>query len=245
MLRADKLDTQLCGTCVIGYFWKRVVPLSEEIRRAKAELLPVLRDLERKRRLASAGKPQSEQMAIAQTCALDSAKELVAIHHKYGLTEDQAEQIADEVLKVVQAAPTQDESAALRTAASNVDLKRVQALLEDNPALVDGKDERGGTPLHEAARNGHRKVAAMLVVHGARIDAEDSEGNTPLHLAAENGNPNIVELLLARRAEVHATNRLGNTPLHLAERNGHILIAETLRWRSGAGAQAPPGPALG
>jgi ankyrin repeat protein len=48
---------------------------------------------------------------------------------------------------------------------------------------VNGKDGRGLTPLHEAARWGWNDVVRFLVEHGANINAKDGRGNTPIDSA--------------------------------------------------------------
>ncbi len=48
---------------------------------------------------------------------------------------------------------------------------------------INGKDSRGLTPLHEAARWGWNDVVMFLVEHGARLDATDAKGNTPVDSA--------------------------------------------------------------
>jgi ankyrin repeat protein len=48
---------------------------------------------------------------------------------------------------------------------------------------VNGKDNRGLTALHEAARWGWNDVVTFLVAHGADLDAKDNRGNTPVDSA--------------------------------------------------------------
>jgi ankyrin len=48
---------------------------------------------------------------------------------------------------------------------------------------VNGKDSRGLTPLHEAARWGWNDVVQFLVENGADLNAKDSRGNTPVDSA--------------------------------------------------------------
>jgi ankyrin len=48
---------------------------------------------------------------------------------------------------------------------------------------VNGKDSRGLTALHEAARWGWNDVVSFLVAHGADLRARDNRGNTPVDAA--------------------------------------------------------------
>jgi ankyrin len=48
---------------------------------------------------------------------------------------------------------------------------------------VNGRDSRGLTPLHEAARWGWNDVVQFLVANGADLNAKDSRGNTPVDSA--------------------------------------------------------------
>jgi hypothetical protein len=48
---------------------------------------------------------------------------------------------------------------------------------------VNGKDTRGLTPLHEAARWGWNNVVQFLVENGADLNAKDGRGNTPVDSA--------------------------------------------------------------
>ena len=48
---------------------------------------------------------------------------------------------------------------------------------------VNGKDSRGLTPLHEAARWGWNDVVRFLVDNGADLNAKDNRGNTPVDSA--------------------------------------------------------------
>ena len=56
-------------------------------------------------------------------------------------------------------------------------------LLLDAGADVNGKDSRGLSPLHEAARWGWNDVVRFLVEKGADLNAKDNRGNTPVDSA--------------------------------------------------------------
>jgi ankyrin repeat protein len=58
-----------------------------------------------------------------------------------------------------------------------------------NQADVNAKDRDGATPLHWAAKNGHKDVAEVLLDSEADVDAKESTYTaTPLHMAAEEGH---------------------------------------------------------
>jgi ankyrin repeat protein len=59
----------------------------------------------------------------------------------------------------------------IHAAAADGDLARVQAILSQNPELVEIPDERGFTPLHLAVRGGHGNVVDALLSRGADINA--------------------------------------------------------------------------
>ena len=128
-------------------------------------------------------------------------------------------------------APAQTEAPAARdihAAAKAGDLQAVRSLVSKNPELIDAPDERGVTPLHRAAIEGHRDIVEYLISRNADIRKPDQAGNTPLHGAAYGGRAGIVELLLSRGADVRAKNRNGQTPLFLAAFKGAGDVAEAL-----------------
>jgi|WetSurMetagenome_2_1015567.scaffolds.fasta_scaffold07399_7 ankyrin repeat protein len=118
----------------------------------------------------------------------------------------------------------------IHDAAKAGDLAKVKALLKDNTALITSKDNNTGwTPLHIAARWGHKDVVEFLLANRANVNAKGGiDSVTPLHLAARNGDKNVVESLLANGAEVDAKNSANITPLHVAAQNGHMDVANLL-----------------
>jgi ankyrin repeat protein len=87
-------------------------------------------------------------------------------------------------------------SPALVDAVKAGQLVRVRALLEENPARVNGKDAQfGATPLHWAALRGHAAVAELLVASGADVNARNGAGETPLQVAQRSGRADVVRVL--------------------------------------------------
>jgi ankyrin repeat protein len=71
-------------------------------------------------------------------------------------------------------------------AAKQGDLERVKRILETDDRLANLRDESGATPLHYAARNGHRQIVQLLLERGAEINCTDSQfGATPAGWAIE------------------------------------------------------------
>jgi len=131
----------------------------------------------------------------------------------------------------------------IHDAARDGDLKKVELLLKEQPALVSSKDEKyGQTPLHIAAFNNRLDVAKLLLANKADVNAKANNGSTPLHLAAAKGNKDMVELLLAGKADVNAVDNEGWSPLHSAIVWGHKDIEELLKQHGAEDLPAPKQP---
>jgi ankyrin repeat protein len=60
---------------------------------------------------------------------------------------------------------------------------------------VNATDERGNTPLLEAARYGHEDICRVLIGAGADVKAKDKDGKTALMLAVQNNHDDVVRVL--------------------------------------------------
>ena len=87
------------------------------------------------------------------------------------------------------------ETDALLQAARAGHADTVKGLLTGGRADVNGRDERGNTPLIEAARMGHDEVVQALLVAKADASAKNEQGQTALALAALGGHDEVVRLL--------------------------------------------------
>ena len=79
------------------------------------------------------------------------------------------------------------------TREGNTDM--VKSLVSSPGADVNAKDERGSTPLLEAARYGHNDIARVLIAAGADLKAKDNDGKTALMLAVQGNHDEVVRVL--------------------------------------------------
>ena len=119
----------------------------------------------------------------------------------------------------------------LHSAAHNGKLEAVHELLRlGGRASMTKVAGTYGTPLHEAALCGHKKVMSVLVDEGCPIDVVDSRGQSVLHFAAEGGHVELLGWLLECGLDVNREDADGNTPLHSAACAGKLeAVHELLR----------------
>jgi ankyrin repeat protein len=116
----------------------------------------------------------------------------------------------------------------LRQAAADGNLLRVETFL-DQGIDIQTADARGITPLHLAAKNGHRDVVALLLERGAAVNPGSQDGVTPLSIAVQEGRPDLVALLLAKGAQVNEQVQIGGvTLLHVGAYRGDLEIVSLL-----------------
>lgn len=68
------------------------------------------------------------------------------------------------------------------------DLDQMVKKLIDKKATIDAIDDKGETPLFEAAREGSFETVKILVEHGADFNLMNNAKKTSLDLANENGD---------------------------------------------------------
>ena len=122
---------------------------------------------------------------------------------------------------------------------SSTELWRQEGLsiaLKNRVKEANPKCNNGGTPLHEAASEGHKDMCCLIIslISSAGISNRnpgDKEGNTPLHKAAYNGHLPVCRLIvgqLTAEENKNPANEFGETPLHLAAWLGHTEICRIL-----------------
>ena len=88
---------------------------------------------------------------------------------------------------------SQTEALFRATREGNTDM--VKSLLSSPGADVNAIDERGSTPLLEAARFGHEDISRVLLAAGANLIAKDKDGKTALISAVQGDHDEVVRVL--------------------------------------------------
>ena len=133
----------------------------------------------------------------------------------------------------------------LQRAAFDVDMTRVEAILERDRALIHEPDRHGLTVAHHAALIGYLKLMQLLYSTGADFKATSPSGYNPALLAARSGNLAALAFLIKIDADFGVSTTDGNNILHLAVENGHADLVSwlvhkgaNLRLRNQAGESA-------
>lgn len=82
---------------------------------------------------------------------------------------------------------------------------------------------RGGSSIHEAAKNGDlERLKELIRVVPAMKNTTDERGMNPLHVAAANGRLDCVKWLAVSGVDLAEETPTGYTAMHLAAMNGHV-----------------------
>jgi ankyrin repeat protein len=120
----------------------------------------------------------------------------------------------------------------IHQSAETGDIKKIKALLKEDPSLIDEKDSYGMTALHWAVDKRHRGVAALLLEEGAHVNVKDKNGETPLHYAIAKEYRSMATMLMLKGAEIPGSaeevrdmlTRIA--PLHQAVRSDRLQDVE-------------------
>ncbi|GBL81153.1 Serine/threonine-protein phosphatase 6 regulatory ankyrin repeat subunit B [Araneus ventricosus] len=105
----------------------------------------------------------------------------------------------------------------------------VEILLQNEKFKVNKPMCNDITPLHLAAKLGHRVIVETLITKGADVNAVTAiDKTTPLHNAASEGAVEVVKILLRKKAKMNARSFDGSTPLHFAVYPGHANVVKLL-----------------
>ncbi len=111
----------------------------------------------------------------------------------------------------------------------SVDLKAIQLLIKEYPALVAMIGKSGFGALHMAASKGHFDVVQWLAENYPDDMKQIYQGMTVLHAAVMSGHLELVRWLSQKdSALIDMVDLSGCTVLHLAAREGHLAIVKWL-----------------
>jgi ankyrin repeat protein len=95
-------------------------------------------------------------------------------------------------------------------------------------------DDQGRTPLHLAARGGHKPTFDYLIGLGLDTSAKDAKGDNILHYAASGGSLEILDGILDKY-HIDLSHSLYWSPLHLACRTGGFEVIKRLVGKGASG----------
>ena len=121
-----------------------------------------------------------------------------------------------------------DKSISFFNAIRNRDLGSLSQMIDENPGLLQTKDQRGSTPLILATYYNDKETANFLIEKGVHIDAVDDSGNTALMGVCFKGYTLIAKKLISCGADVNIQNGMGATSLIYAATFKHVEIARLL-----------------
>ncbi|XP_041354658.1 protein phosphatase 1 regulatory subunit 27-like [Gigantopelta aegis] len=111
------------------------------------------------------------------------------------------------------------------------DLPAVSSMLRRASVQVDinGLNDAGLTPLHQAVLDGNYGAVKLLISHGANVSKRDADFWTPLHAACAEGHADIARYLLKKGADSKALTEEGERPIDLCDPADVDVISVMLR----------------
>ena len=95
------------------------------------------------------------------------------------------------------------------------------------PGNFSGYD-KGYTPLHSAAQNGHLEVCKVILENIPEKNPKTKDGSTPLLFAARQGLYDVCKIILENVENKNPKNDFGMTPLKLSTTYGHSAVAKLI-----------------
>lgn len=107
----------------------------------------------------------------------------------------------------------------------------IQAIIEENPELVNMPASDGSMPLHTAIHESRYNLISKLMEMGAEIDAQSVDGTktTALEMAIFQEKVQAVEILLRYGADPYVVGKHGETAFDVADRLHRREISEMLQ----------------
>lgn len=113
-------------------------------------------------------------------------------------------------------------------AVKNGNLLKVKSLVEENPGILEARDNKGMTPLALAGWYGKSDILKFLIARGADLNTRNKNGLTPLFSALDRGKSGIAKILIQNGANIKIRGFRNRTLLHMAARSGNVDIADLL-----------------
>ena len=124
---------------------------------------------------------------------------------------------------------------ALKTARSDAEKKRLQAILTETDAQLSTFDSgerepipNPAPPLYIAAACGHCDLVTCLIGLGADPDQPAYDGTTPFYAACERSDMPMVRLLHGYSVNMLKADQDGTAPVHIAVISGHVEVVQFL-----------------
>lgn len=97
------------------------------------------------------------------------------------------------------------------------DVELVKKILNENPNLINEKDELGFSVAHFVAGSKSKEIVEFVLSKNININVKNKYGSTPLHIAVY---PEIAQILINNGADVNEIDNEEETPLHDCAWNG-------------------------
>ena len=130
-------------------------------------------------------------------------------------------------------APTHEKSdTILHFAVSQNKIEAVQHICENEPLLIDERNDDGDTAFMLSLFANQIKMIRYLITV-SNVNIRDNNGNTPTIIAAANGNISTLQLLLENpKANIMLKNFEGRNALHRACYHGELEVIKILICKS-------------